>query len=104
VKTCTRREWSDKYAALFKKDDVCLAYTRQPRFGGKPICPIVLTEDPYKEDHSLMPDSDYAEEGFLYMHLNQKLIASSARKRFGDCGIEEFCKWRDIGLGEVPIS
>ncbi len=103
AKTCTRRQWKNTYGTRFKKDDLLLAYTRSPRFGGKPICPIILIEDPYKEDISIMPDSDYATEGFLYMHLNQKLIPQSARKRFGDCSVEEFQKWRDSNLGDVWV-
>ncbi len=101
--TVTRRQWKNSYAARFKKDDVVWAYTRQPRYGGKLICPIILIEDPYKEDISIMPDSDYAAEGFLYMHLNQRLIPQSARKHFVDYDVDEFKKWRDSNIGEVWV-
>jgi hypothetical protein len=67
AKTCTRRDWNPEYAMRFKKDDVCLAYDKQPRFGGKPVAKIQLIADPIFENTKLAPDSDYQAEGFAWL-------------------------------------
>jgi hypothetical protein len=66
-KTCTRRNWSDDYAARFHKDQLVDAYGKSPRNGGKKVGVIRLTCEPYKESTSRFPASDYEVEGFKWM-------------------------------------
>lgn len=66
-KDVTRRTWTPVYARRFKEGDLCKAYDKQPRFGGKQIGVITVLRDPYWEHISLMPDSDFECEGFAYM-------------------------------------
>jgi hypothetical protein len=74
AKTCTRRDWKILYALRFHKDDVCLAYDRQPRFKGKPIATIRLTADPYQENTKYAPTTDYAAEGFAWLKEHGILV------------------------------
>lgn len=67
VKTCTRREWTDKYALRFKKGDLLQGYDRNPRIGGRPFCIIELTHQPVKQLYSQVPNTDWYAEGFDYM-------------------------------------
>lgn len=66
-KFCTRRFWDDRYARRFFAGQVHDAYDRQPRYRGKPICKIRLTETPYKEQLCLIPEEDWKREGFAYL-------------------------------------
>jgi len=66
-KTVTRREWDDRYAAQFRAGDLVAAYDRQPRYGGKAVAHIRLTETPYRESTALLPDEDWVGEGFAYL-------------------------------------
>ncbi|MEE9356541.1 MAG: hypothetical protein V3U75_13200 [Methylococcaceae bacterium] len=65
-KTVTRRFWSDSYAKQFKEGDLVQAYDRSPRFKGKQIAIIRLTQAPYKEPLSLMTDEEEKAEGGLW--------------------------------------
>lgn len=65
-KDMTRRLWSDKYAKRFKRDDLVVAYDRQPRFGGKQVAIIKLTKDLYKQKLKDMPEGDVIREGNLW--------------------------------------
>lgn len=64
-KTCTRRDWNERYARGFKAGDLVQAYDRSPRNGGRPVAIIRLTADP--EYTSLVPDEDWRREGFEYL-------------------------------------
>ena len=61
-KTKTRRQWVDGYAKRFEVGDICKAYNKQPRFGGKQIGLIKLTKSPYQQQIRDMPDSDFEAE------------------------------------------
>jgi hypothetical protein len=65
-KTVTRRFWKDDYARRFRKGDLVAAYDRSPRFKGKQVATIRLTQDPYKEPLSLMTDAEEKAEGGLW--------------------------------------
>lgn len=93
-KICTRRDWTDKYARLFKKRDVISGYDRSPRFGGKRVAIIQLACDPTYEPMSDMPDSDYEAEGFAYLNENRHLLPKSMPY---DVSWEGFCAWRNDG-------
>lgn len=66
-KTCTRREWSERWAQQFRADDRVSAYDRQPRFGGRQVAVIELIEHPYRQSTGEAPDSDWEAEGFAYL-------------------------------------
>jgi len=66
-KGCTRREWDNVYAAKFHKGDLCQAYDKSPRNGGKPFGIVRLTEDPHKERCCDIPEEDWENEGFEYL-------------------------------------
>jgi hypothetical protein len=69
-KTCTRRTWTDDYAARFKKGDLVLLLGKDRRASGKVVARIRLTADPVKQHISEMLDTDYKAEGFEYMSNN----------------------------------
>ena len=102
AKTVTRREWDDRYAFRFRHGEIVQAFDRSPRYGGKRIALIRLTEIPYKENLANMPDGDYAAEGFEYLHKHPELISPSGKKMFGDCGAWALNRWRKHG-GEVWV-
>lgn len=75
VKTVTRRDWKPHYAARFKAGDIVLAYDRNPRFKGKPVAKIQLTQDPYFENTKNAPQNDWFAEGFNWLFENRVLVA-----------------------------
>ena len=84
-KTKTRRQWVDGYAKRFEVGDICKAYNKQPRFGGKQIGLIKLTKSPYQQQIRDMPDSDFEAEGFAYMEENNiEIWGKDARQSFED--------------------
>ncbi|NES64125.1 MAG: hypothetical protein F6K24_02100 [Okeania sp. SIO2D1] len=67
LKSVTRRKWNDKYAQSMVKgwaEKFHPALTRACCFGGESVGVIELTEPPYQEKLSDMPESDVALEGF----------------------------------------
>lgn len=70
-KTCTRREWADEHAALFRAGDPVAAYDRGARNGGRQVATITLAEDPYLESSADVPPQDWVNEGFDYLRLQQ---------------------------------
>lgn len=73
-KTCTRRDWRDDYAARFEAGALVAAYDRSPRFKGRQVATIKLTQNPYKESTADMPEDDWIAEGFAYMTYNGKQL------------------------------
>lgn len=73
-KTCTRRDWNDKYADAFNRGEIVLAYDRQPRYKGKPVATIQLTAKPYLQSTKDAPASDYQAEGFEYLQALGKKV------------------------------
>lgn len=65
-KTVTRRRWKDIYAKLFKAGDICQAYDKSPRCGGKRIGYLRI-ESVTEERMRDMPDSDFEAEGFAFL-------------------------------------
>lgn len=68
IKRVTRRDWTDGYARMVQRQigHTVLALTKQRRFGGTEICPIIL-ESVRREPMSEMPDEDFKLEGFEYL-------------------------------------
>mgnify|MGYP000857425269 CR=1 FL=1 len=66
-KTVTRREWSDDYAARFRVGELVAAYDRNPRFKGRQVAVIRLTEKPVLQSTADAPDADWEREGFKYL-------------------------------------
>ncbi len=65
-KTVTRRDWNDRYARSFHKDDTVQAYDKNPRCGGKKVGEIRLTAEPYKQWLHKVTDEDEIKEGGLW--------------------------------------
>ena len=65
-KTVTRRDWNSKYASGFKSGEVCSAYDKSPRYGGKKVGEVRLTKAPYKQWLRDVTDEDEKKEGGLW--------------------------------------
>lgn len=86
-KSRTRRQWSNEYAKRFKTGDLCQAYDRQPRFGGKIVAIIRITG--IKHEHiSEMTSRDFELEGFSYME-------EQGMKIWGKEPADAFNEWMD---------
>jgi hypothetical protein len=93
IKTVTRREWGDDYAAAFKVGMLCQAHDKDARYGGKRIKYIKIMQPLYKEHISEMPDSDYRAEGFEFYAQNPHLFVKT--NPYG-CTWEDFLAWRKL--------
>ena len=87
-KTVTRRSWSPNYARQFHAGDLVAAYDRSPRYGGKQVATIRLTQDPYLENTANMPEADYEAEGLAWMERNTMIIQGEWPNAFWD-------SWKD---------
>jgi len=67
VKTVTRRDWDDEYAARFRVGQLVAAYDRQPRYRGRQVATIRLAQAPYLQSTADAPESDWQAEGFAYL-------------------------------------
>jgi len=67
VKTVTRRNWEPEYAARFRAGQLVAAYDRQPRYRGRQVATIRLTQAPYRQSTAEAPASDWEAEGFAYL-------------------------------------
>lgn len=94
VKTVTRRNWTPEYAIKFHTGDICQAYDKSPRCGGKKIGLLRLTCAPRLEEMCYMDDEDYAAEGFEYLNLNRHLLPKSMPYDVSGAG---FDAWRKSG-------
>jgi hypothetical protein len=71
IKTETRRFWDDKYmerfwSAVQNDNGLCQAWDRSPRFKGKRIGTIFITQKPERQKLELMTDQDEKNEGGLW--------------------------------------
>ena len=66
-KTVTRRDWKESHARRFRAGDVLAAFNRQPRYGGRQVASIRLTQAPYLESTALAPEEDYEAEGLAWL-------------------------------------
>lgn len=94
AKSCTRRVWAPRYAALHHAGDFEQAWDRSPRVHGQRFGTIRLTADPVLEPLSAMPDSDYEAEGFAWLHEHQ---APAWPGHFPDWSFAAFTEWRQSG-------
>ena len=78
-KTCTRRQWNPRYAALFHAGDLVQAYDKNPRNGGKPVTIIQLIQAPYLDTHLLT--TDWEAEGFAYMEEHRLTLFNGKTPR-----------------------
>ena len=74
VKTVTRRDWTADYAAKFQEGEIVQAWDRSPRVHGRRLGLIQLTSAPTFEPLTAMPTSDYADEGFEWMHRHPETL------------------------------
>ena len=65
-KTRTRRKWKDSYARRFKVGDICQAYDKSPRVGGRRVGFIKIT-GLKQADIKDMLDGEFEDEGFAYL-------------------------------------
>jgi len=64
-KRASRRFWSDKTAAQFKKGDLVQAFNKNPRNGGECIAIIRLTKNPFRQHLDEITEKDFHAEGGL---------------------------------------
>jgi hypothetical protein len=98
AKSCTRRDWNPSYAARFSEGSLVDAYDKSPRFGGKKVATIRLTEWPRRESMLWMPDSDYEAEGFQFLYDHVELISPAGYKQFGIFDKDAFNWWKASGV------
>ena len=82
----TRRDWSDRYAAMFPVGSIHSATDRQLRYGGKVIETIKIANK-FKQRTGLLTEEDYKLEGFAYLE-------SIGKKMQGQPVREWFCAWK----------
>jgi len=90
AKTCTRRKWNPRYARQFQKGELVAAFDRSPRYKGKRVATIRLTEVPYLENTSKMPEADFVAEGLAWMEKHDTVIQGFFADEFWDT-------WKDSG-------
>lgn len=83
-KTVTRRHWNDDWARRWKKGDYAAAYDRNPQWGGSQVALIQLTDTPYKENTSKIPDEDWINEGFAYLESIGEKVNGKTPREFWD--------------------
>lgn len=66
-KSVTRREWDDAFARRFSGGELCQAYDKSPRAGGKPFGLVRILVRPYLEPSNEIPGDDWKKEGFEYL-------------------------------------
>lgn len=82
-KTVTRREWNDRYGESFRAGEMIAAYDRNPRFRGRHVATIRLTEKPLRT--TLIPREDWEREGFAYLEsINAKVNGRTPRELWED--------------------
>ena len=70
TKTVTRRRWVDSYGERFRSGEICVAYDKSPRIGGKPIAFIQLTKKPFKQRLYKIDRKELKREGGLWTDAN----------------------------------
>lgn len=102
-KTVTRRKWTRRYHdrwedAFFTGRRLHDAYDKSPRYGGKSIGRILLTEVPRRQRLSDMPESDLDAEGGLWASKEEfiELFGGDASQ------IVSVIRFRFIPLEKVP--
>lgn len=70
AKTVTRRDWEAHHARSFHEGDELQAWNRLPYVkGAKRIGTVRLVNDPYPQPTGMMPEFDFANEGFAWMSM-----------------------------------
>jgi hypothetical protein len=95
-KRVTRRGWTEDYAKQWRTGTAFTALDRQRRFGGEAIGRGRVIVPVRSESIGLMPNCDYALEGFAWMHKHPETIPASCP--FGNCRFANFETWRWSGV------
>jgi hypothetical protein len=74
AKTVSRVPQADRRPGLWRAGMPLIAYNRSPQKGGRPVAVLQLTADPVLEPLGAMPDSDYAAEGWHWLHEHRALL------------------------------
>jgi len=80
AKTVTRREWTLGYANRFRKGDLVAAYDRSPRYKGKQVATLRLTDRPARERYCDVTDDDWEAEGFAWLEENGHTMPHGRRR------------------------
>lgn len=100
AKTVTRRDWEPEYAAHFRAGMHLLAVDKRLEWGGMQLGVIELTHDPYREHVSLMPEEDFAGEGFAWLEEHPEL---KPKKFQGMMMRDQWNRWRYSDSTETVI-
>lgn len=99
AKTCTRRNWNDRYARSFRPGEVCTAYDRNPRVHGKPVARIQIESvSPERVPMIKAPPSDYAKEGFLWFDQHPEEREKALPKLMAGLSLQ---RYRAITMAEL---
>ena len=91
-KTVTRRDWDRDYAERFQAGELIAAYDRSPRFKGKQVATIRLTEKPHFCNET--PIEDWEGEGFAYLEsIGAKVNGHTPRELWDDWREETPFMW-----------
>jgi len=99
LKTETRRDWTDDYARQFRVGDVCKAFNKNPRCGGKEIARIQILKNPYRESIYKMTDKDEKAEGGQWDSADEFI---KSWLEGGGCENPYVVKFRLVSVGGVP--
>lgn len=69
---------------MFREGDLCQAYNRNPRVGGKLIAIIQIASFPFQQRTSYMTEVDFEFEGFAYMEEHGLKVANELPRYFFD--------------------
>jgi len=75
IKTVTRRFWTAGHAAKFRKGMKVQAWDKSPRYKGRQVGVIRLTQDPYREPLGKMPEEDVRLEGVPSCTTKEAFVA-----------------------------
>lgn len=98
-KSETRRDWTDDYAKQFRVGDICKAYDKNPRIGGKEIARIQILRNPYRQSIYKMTDTDEKAEGGCWGSAEEFI---KAWLEGGGSENPYVVKFRLVSVGGVP--
>lgn len=96
-KTVTRRNWLNRHADKFEAGILVDAWDKSPRFKGKKVAVIRLTQEPVLEWIADMPDEDFEAEGFKFFQENPELIPTAFNLKPTETMWDRFKFWREAG-------
>ncbi|MCK9496970.1 MAG: hypothetical protein M0R75_15970, partial [Dehalococcoidia bacterium] len=86
VKTVTRREWKDTFAARWHQGEQFWLLDKDYRYGGVRLGVGELTETPVKQLACDAPAGDFAAEGFAWFDQHPEMLTPAFRVRLAKAG------------------